>query len=425
MRGKIVPDVTRDRVGCERAARVGFEQGHRHAQLGGEKIIFQKVVGHDDLAHLLLECIALSPLPIALPAIEIAGAVAARGIDTHGRRRDLARMAARAALAENFLAAGELRDIFGEIGLAARSVFQLVRRGRLQEEERHIGCLRLGRFPVGRVLPRDFDFDRRRRLAADERVEMQQPLFAEETDVEIDAVQRAQSAHRIGAVLQDARRPDGGGRLKKLRQPMVRRNVVVELLVVEAPARQRLLAPALGVLQARAEAVDRVHRARVVDVVGGDERGVERTWPRGMEQLIDEACRVRLPDEDAVDPEILRADVRTQILPFGIFRIRRRLQRVRPDVAEAARHADAERLYQILRVVIVGIVVIAHRVPFFRRRFVKIRIGKEPETDDAARVPVVGAERHVLPARPDLHAGIFHLVLERVRRAVRPTLVEP
>ena len=43
---------------------------------------------------------------------------------------------------------------------------------------------------------------------------MQQPFLAEQADIEIDAVERAERADRIGAVLQDPRRADVSGLLK-------------------------------------------------------------------------------------------------------------------------------------------------------------------------------------------------------------------
>src|SRR4029077_8119306 len=86
-------------------------------------------------------------------------------------------------------------------------------------------------------------------------------------------------------------------------------------------APERLLAhlpraPATG-----SEEGDRDHAARVVDVVGGDERGVERARPRGAEELDDEARRVGVPTEDAVEPEVLRAHVRAEVRPLRLLGI--------------------------------------------------------------------------------------------------------
>src|SRR6202022_1769258 len=92
-------------------------------------------------------------------------------------------------------------------------------------------------------------------------------------------------------------------------------------LVVEAAAPERLLAHLPRAPEAGAEEVDRVHAARGDDVVGGDERGVERARPRGAEELDDEARRVGVPAEDAVEPEVLRAHVRAEIRPLRLFGI--------------------------------------------------------------------------------------------------------
>ena len=82
------------------------------------------------------------------------------------------------------------------------------------------------------------------RLAAGDGVEVQQPLLAEQADVQIDAIERAEHADRIRAVLQHMRRPDGVGPLEELGQRAAR-DIVVELLVVQLAARQGLPPPAL------------------------------------------------------------------------------------------------------------------------------------------------------------------------------------
>src|SRR5215475_2965153 len=87
--------------------------------------------------------------------------------------------------------------IFCEKSFAAGRVFQEMRRCALQEEERHVRRLLLGRFPVGRILVRNRNFNWRDGLAANERTEMQQPLFTEESDVQVDAIQCAKNADRI------------------------------------------------------------------------------------------------------------------------------------------------------------------------------------------------------------------------------------
>ena len=153
---------------------------------------------------------------------------------------------------------------------------------------------------------------------------MQQPFFAEQADIEEDAIERAQGTHRIRSVFQHVRGPDGVRRLEELRERPAR-DIVVQLLVVQAAAGQLFLAPALGLLEARAEMIHGVHRAWVVDVVGRDQRGVERAGARGAENLIGEAALIGFPRKDAIDPKILCADVRAEVFPSGMLWIFRRL----------------------------------------------------------------------------------------------------
>src|SRR5260221_10009006 len=114
------------------------------------------------------------------------------------------------------------------------------------------------------------------------------------------------------------------------------RNVLVELLGVMDGAGELPRAPFGPDLQPRAEVVDGVHGARVVDLVGGDEGSVERARTRGVEELPDEALLVDIKHENAVDPEVLRAWVAVEVLPLRVFRIGRRTGRIRADVAEGA-----------------------------------------------------------------------------------------
>ena len=217
-------------------------------------------------------------------------------------------MAARAVFGEHGLAAVELGGV-GRIGLAVRRVRQPVRLRGLEEEQRHIRRLLRGRAPIGRVLFGRGDRDRRDAFAADQGAEMQQPFLAEQADIEKDAVERAQRADGIRAVLEYARRKHRIRRLEQVGQHLGLREIV-ELLVV-ALAAGKLFLPLLGRLQPGAEAVDRVHGARIVDAVGRHERGVERTRLRGVEELVDKARLdvLRIPEKDPVDPEILRARI--------------------------------------------------------------------------------------------------------------------
>ena len=243
---------------------------------------------------------------------------------------------------------------------------------------------------------------------------MTQPFFAEQADVQIDPVQCAERADRIGAVLQHMRRPHRVWRLKELRQrPLV--DEVVELLVREVVRPQRFVPPALGRLQPRRKVVDRIHRARIVDVVARHERGIQRAGPRRMQKLEEEGRLIRVPRKNAIDPEILRADDRAQILPLRRLGVRRRLLGVRPNVTEAAGNSDAIRTHQLLRQIVVGIVVEPLGIPIFCCGLVEVGIGEETHSDDPGRVSVIRSGRDVLAARADRDPGVFFRVLRRGR----------
>ena len=94
-------------------------------------------------------------------------------------------------------------------------------------------------------------------------------------------------------------------------------------------------------------------------------------------------------------------------------------------MAEAARHAHAIGLHEVLGIVVRGVLVVTHRVPFLRCRFIESRVGKESETDNAGGISVVRARRQVLSTGANLHAGVFLLILEWVWSTVRATLVQP
>lgn len=108
-----------------------------------------------------------------------------------------------------------------------------------------------------------------------------------------------------------------------------------------------------------------------------------------------------------------------------VLRIVRRIERVRADVAEGARHADAVWPDQFGVVVVAGIGVVALRIPALLRRFVEIGIGEQPQPNDAARLTIDGSDRHGAAAGPHLCALERVGIGERIGRAVRVALIEP
>ncbi len=175
------------------------------------------------------------------------------------------------------LAALERGRVGGQVLGAAGRVGEPVGLASLDQKLGHGRRAGLGRAPIGGVGFRRRDRDRVDRLAAEERIEVTHPFFAVEADVDIDAIQRREHADRVRAVLEDARRPGGRRRVE----------CAGKLLVVELRALERLPAPQFGLRQPGSEQVDRVHGARVVDVVGRDERGVHRARRIGMHELIE------------------------------------------------------------------------------------------------------------------------------------------
>ena len=217
LRGEIVPDVAGDRVGGERAAGVGLQQRHRHAELGREVVAVEEIRGEDDLLHLRLVLVGLGPRPVLVPALQVVRPGAAARVEPCGRRRAPCwNGSARSARRTRSCRARAPPHPCVRCCAPPGRVGQLVGPAGLEEVEGRERRLRLGRLPVAGLLLRDGDLDRRDRLAADDRVEVAQPLLAVEADVEIDPVQRTQGAHRIGAVLQHARRVGGVRRLEQL-----------------------------------------------------------------------------------------------------------------------------------------------------------------------------------------------------------------
>ena len=296
-------------------------------------------------------------------------------------------MTACAAFGKDNLSARQLCRIFREVGFPSRSVLQLVRSGCLQEEEGHIRRLRLGCLPVGGIVTRGCDLYRRDGFAAGQRFEMQQPFFAEQSDVEEDAIECPYGSDRVRSIFQNVWRPGVIRWLKKLRQWSTL-DIVVELPVVQIAAAQGFVAPALGHFQPWAQLINCIHGARVVDVIGRDQRGIECARTRSVENLIREAALVGFPCKDAIDPEVLGPDIGTEILPFRVLRVVRWLHRVRPDMTEPAGHADTIGFHQVLREVVTRIFVVARRVPFLGGLFIKVGIGEEPQSHNACCITV-------------------------------------
>ncbi len=132
------------------------------------------------------------------------------------------------------------------------------------------------------------------------------------------------------------------------------------------------------------------------------------------------------PVEDAVPPEVLRADVGRQIRPRRILRIVGRIHRARSDVAEPAGHADTVRFHQVSVVVVAGIAVIAFRVPSLARLVVEVRVREQPQSDDSGGLAVVRPDGNRLaPRAPIFTPGYFVALANGIRRCTQVAHVEP
>ena len=113
----------------------------------------------NDLPHLLTKIVRSGPIPIAVPAVEIAGADTGARVGCNRRLRRLARMTGRAIVGEDEFALPHGIRRVEAVG-ASGSVLQLVWIGCLQQEQSQIGGLQLSRIPIGRVRPRRSDLYR-------------------------------------------------------------------------------------------------------------------------------------------------------------------------------------------------------------------------------------------------------------------------
>src|SRR5687768_6943202 len=144
-----------------------------------------------------------------------------------------------------------------------------------------------------------------------------------------------------------------------------------------------------------------------------------------MQQLDEEAALVGFPRKNPVHAEELRADRRAEVPPCRALRIRRRIDWIRTNVAERARHADAIGGNSLGRVPDVAVVALG--VPRLRRLRVEVRVGKQPQADDTAGVAVERSDGNRRPARADLHARMRGLVFKWIPRTIRTVAanVEP
>ena len=99
-------------------------------------------------------------------------------------------MAAGAAFCKDDLATVEQSLVLGQVSCASRGIRKMMRVRAGKDEPGQVRSLRFGCLPIDRVLLRCSYFYRRDLLAADERVKMLEPLLTEQSDINIDTIQR-------------------------------------------------------------------------------------------------------------------------------------------------------------------------------------------------------------------------------------------
>src|SRR5713226_6563244 len=102
-----------------------------------------------------------------------------------------------------------------------------------------------------------------------------------------------------------------------------------------------------------------VHGPGVVDIVRRDKGGIQRARSGSTEQLPDKVIFLSLPVKDPVDPEILSAYVRAEVLPFWIVGVLGWFEWIGADMAESAGHSYSVRAYQVFVLVVVFICVVS------------------------------------------------------------------
>ena len=115
-----------------------------------------------------------------------------------------------------------------------------------------------------------------------------------------------------------------------------------------------------------------------------------------MKQLKCKVAFVPFPIEDSVYPEVLSPDAGAEILPFWIFRVLWRIDRIGANVTEAAGHSYPVGSDQVLALVVGLICVIAVGVPFFGCSLIEIGVGKEPQSHDSRFISVKRPDRKIL-----------------------------
>ena len=208
----------------------------------------------------------------------------------------------------------------------------------------------LDRAEVRTVAPALADVERRLAKVAAGRIQLAQigqviepALLGTGPDIEIDTLNRLERANRIFATLEDVMDRLGcrAALPALVVAPWLAPAVRIELGAVGNLA--PLVDAFAGKRRPQLRVDDRVHRARVVHLVGRDGRCVGRSGPRMREHLCLERCARHAGSQNLRDARVLVAQCALEVFPLRIGRVPGRIQRIERDVARAACGTDQER----------------------------------------------------------------------------------
>ena len=214
------------------------------------------------------------------------------------------------------------------------------------------------------------DADRRLLFHSGQRIEVANPLLPVLADVEEHAAEGGVDAYRVGAFLEHPRRH------------LAVAVVEAQVAQFEGAARHLLR---LRHRQPALDLVDGVHRAGIVQVVGGDERGIEGPGPTGAQELLHEVVLRQLVAEDLAHLQEVLADVVAEIGVLRFVGVGRWVHRVGSGVAEGAAHAHHVGPLEVAAGVVVRVVPVALGVP---GAGIEARVGEQAQPHHAARTAV-------------------------------------
>src|SRR5262245_9548702 len=231
-------------------------------------------------------------------------------------------------------------------------VFELHRRGAFRnftgaaegEEFGHVADpVFLVDVPIDRILAAHLDAEGSLRRKAQDWIVAPGPLLGKEADIQRYARERAEHPDTVLAGTQHHRE------MPLFVDPI---RVVARLGILNA--RQQQILPALllrwlrhGASQSRRHVEDRIDDVGVVDLVGADQRGVDRAWRLALQEMVKNISLFQQIAKRGLWVPILRADNPGEIFPPWILGVSWRIERMLRDVAEAARHGDPKRSHEL------------------------------------------------------------------------------